>query len=199
MQYGELSPAEACQQLTPPNQTGIGLDNRKIMWWKMDTQIKAEKPRQLYLEAASFPRLQSHPSKRSEDDVISPKAHPQRSMGTVETEGLFSYNFLCVLISGHTSFCHHCVFSFALASGLPMPQGEEEDGACASRSRGRRLSGSLQQVLSVPDSMTAMLLTFLPASLLTRRGRETNKQKPTKQIKPLGFLGNQSRNEYPRE
>lgn len=22
------------------------------MWWKMDTQIKAEKPRQLYLEAA---------------------------------------------------------------------------------------------------------------------------------------------------
>lgn len=149
------------------------------MWWKMDSQIKAGKPCQLYLEAVSFPRLQSQPSKRSEDVVISPKAHPQRSMGRVETEGLFSYDFLCLDIRPHIFLPPLCPFILTSISGLPRPQGEEEDGARAARSRGRRLGGPLQQVLSVPGSMTAMLLTFLSAPLLTSRGRETKQTNKT--------------------
>lgn len=38
---------------TLPNQTGINLDNRKIMWWKMDRKLSQESHIKIYLEAVS--------------------------------------------------------------------------------------------------------------------------------------------------
>ena len=34
---------EACRQLTLPKQTGISVDNGKIMWWKMDSLNEGRK------------------------------------------------------------------------------------------------------------------------------------------------------------
>ena len=84
-------------------------------------QIKAGKPRQSYLEAVSFPGIQSRPPKRPGDISVSPSTHPQRSMGAVKTERFFSYSFLCALRSGHRPFCLHRVLSFTRVPGLPAP------------------------------------------------------------------------------
>lgn len=37
VEQGALSTVEVCQKLALPNQTEISVDNRKILWWKMDT------------------------------------------------------------------------------------------------------------------------------------------------------------------
>lgn len=125
MEDGEFSTEEPCQQLTLPNQTGISVDNRKIMWWKMDIPNEGRKATSIIFRSCIFPPgYKAIPLSIQKMLLFHQKLTHKRSMGRVETECFFSCNFLCVLVSGRKSLCQLCVLSFTLVSGLPgLPRG----------------------------------------------------------------------------
>ena len=151
VQDGEFSTEETCQQLTLPNQTGISVDNRKIMWWKMDTQNEGRKVTSIICRSSVFPPgyKVSHPSEHSEDVAVSLKTHPQKVSGWSWNNAFFSYNFLSLGIWPWI-LCHCCVLSFTLVLGHPeLPRGGRQSPAA--RSRGRGFSGSLSRCSPCQD------------------------------------------------